>query len=166
VLQACGAIEDRRTAHHRPLQQQRQRPPLRVAELQQRWPQGERRCSLALAHADARGARTSTKRPEARSEDGGDDLVGDGDFSSRLRLGTDDRGRQPTGRSPLGSSRTSGAPTSARGRRTGAKAGPPQSTNAALAAHDVLGGPPVRTARQPPLRQEGAPGAKPASPTR
>jgi hypothetical protein len=67
-LGACGATEDRRTAHRRPLQQQRQRPPLRVAELQQRWPQGERRCNLALAHADARGARTSTKsrRPEAR----------------------------------------------------------------------------------------------------
>jgi hypothetical protein len=65
---ACGATEDRRTAHRRSLQQQRQRPPLRVAELQQRWPQGERRSSLALAHADARGARTSTKsrRPEAR----------------------------------------------------------------------------------------------------
>jgi hypothetical protein len=65
---ACGATEDRRTAHRRPLQQQRQRPPLRVAELQQRWPQGERRCNLALAHADARGVRTSTKsrRPEAR----------------------------------------------------------------------------------------------------
>jgi hypothetical protein len=52
---ACGATEDRRTAHRRPLQQQR-------------WPQGERRCNPALAHADARGARTSTKsrRPEAR----------------------------------------------------------------------------------------------------
>jgi hypothetical protein len=87
------------------------------------------------------------KEPEARSADGGGDPVGDGDFSSRLRLGTDDRGRQPTGRSPLGSSWTSGAPTSARRRRTGAKAGPPQNTNAALAAHDVLGGPPVRAAR-------------------
>jgi hypothetical protein len=64
----CGATEGRRTAHRRPLQQQRQRPPLRVVELQQRWPQGGRRCNLALAHADARGARTSTKsrRPEAR----------------------------------------------------------------------------------------------------
>jgi hypothetical protein len=106
------------------------------------------------------------KEPEARSADGGGDPVDDGDFSSRLRLSTDDRGRQPTGRSPLGSSRTSGPPTFVRGRRTGAKAGPPQNTNAALAARDVLGGPPVRTARQPPLRQEGAPGAKPASPTR
>jgi hypothetical protein len=87
------------------------------------------------------------KEPKARSADGGGDPVGDGDFSSRLRLGTDDRGHQPTGRSPLGSSRTSGAPTSARRRRTGAKAGPPQNTNAALAARDILGGPPVRTAR-------------------
>jgi hypothetical protein len=106
------------------------------------------------------------KEPEARSADGGGDPVGDRDFSSRPHLGTNDRSRQPSGRSPLGSSQTSGAPTSARGRRTGAKAGPPQNTNAALAARDVLGGPPVRTARQPPLRQEGAPGAKPASPTR
>jgi hypothetical protein len=106
------------------------------------------------------------KELEARSADGGGDPVGDGDFSSRPHLDTDDRGRQPIGRSPLGSSRTSGALTSTRRRRTGAKAGPPQNTNAALAARNVLGGPPVRTARQPPLRQEGAPGAKPASPTR
>jgi hypothetical protein len=55
-------------ARRRPLRQQRQRPLLRVAELQQRWPQGGRFCNLALAHADARGARTSTKSrmPEAR----------------------------------------------------------------------------------------------------
>jgi hypothetical protein len=65
------------------------------------------------------------KESEARSADGGGDPVGNGDFSSRLHLGTDDRGRQPSGRSPLRSSRTSGAPTSAWRRRTGAKAGPP-----------------------------------------
>jgi hypothetical protein len=66
--ETCGATEDRWTARLRPLQQQRQRPPLRVAKLQRRWPQGERRCCLALAHADARGATTSTKsrRPGAR----------------------------------------------------------------------------------------------------
>jgi hypothetical protein len=54
---ACGATEGRRVARCRPLRQQRQR-----------WPQGGRRCNLALAHADARGARTSTKsqRPGAR----------------------------------------------------------------------------------------------------
>jgi hypothetical protein len=42
-------------------------PPFWVAELQQRWPQGGRHCNLALARADARGARTSTKsrRPGA-----------------------------------------------------------------------------------------------------
>jgi hypothetical protein len=106
------------------------------------------------------------KEPEARSTDGGGDPVGDGDFSSRLHLGTDDRGHQPIGRSPLGSSRTSGAPTSARRRCTGAKAGQPQNTNAALAARGVLGGPPVRTARQSPSRREGAPRPEPASPTR
>jgi hypothetical protein len=95
------------------------------------------------------------KEPEARNADGGGDPVGNGDFSSRLHLGTDDRGRQPSGRSPLRSSRTSGAPTSARRRRTDAKAGPPQNTNAALAARDILGGPPVHTARQPPSGRRG-----------
>jgi hypothetical protein len=95
------------------------------------------------------------KEPEARSAGGGGDPVGDGDFSSRLHLGTDDGGHQPPGRSPLKSSRTSGAPTSAWRRRTGAKAGPPQNTNAALAARDTLGGPPVHTARQPPSGRRG-----------
>jgi hypothetical protein len=95
------------------------------------------------------------KEPEARSVDGGADPVGNGDFSSRLHLGTDDRGRQPSGRSPLRCSQTSGAPTSAWRHRTGAKAGPPQNTNAALAARDILGGPPVRTARQPPSGRRG-----------
>ena len=95
------------------------------------------------------------KEPEARSADGGGDPVGNGDFSSCLHLGTDDRGRQPSGRSPLRSSQTSGAPTSARRRRTGAKAGPPQNTNAALAARDILGGPPMHTARQPPSGRRG-----------
>jgi hypothetical protein len=106
------------------------------------------------------------KEPETRGADGGGDPVGDGDFSSRPHLGTNDRSRQPSGRSPLRSSRASGAPTSARGHHTGAKAGPPQNTNAALAARDVLGDPPMRTARHPPLRHEGAPGARPVSPTR
>jgi hypothetical protein len=95
------------------------------------------------------------KESEARSADGGGDPVGNEDFSSRLHLGTDDRVRQPSGRPPLRSSRTSGAPTSARRRRTGAKAGPPQNTNAALAARDILGGPPVHTARQPPPGRRG-----------
>jgi hypothetical protein len=63
------------------------------------------------------------------------------------------------------------APTSAQRRRTGAKAGQPKNTNAALATRDVLGGPPVRVARQPLSRREGAPRAEPepaepVSPTR
>jgi hypothetical protein len=64
---ARGAIR-LQVARRRPLQQQRQRPPLRVAELQQQWPQGGRHCNNALAHVYARGARTSTKsrRPGAR----------------------------------------------------------------------------------------------------
>jgi hypothetical protein len=95
------------------------------------------------------------KEPEAQSADGGGDPVGNGDFSSRLHLGTDDRGRQPSGRSPLRSSRTSGAPTPAWRRCTGTKAGPPQNTNVALAARDILGGPPVRTARQSPSGRRG-----------
>jgi hypothetical protein len=95
------------------------------------------------------------KELEARSEDGGGDPVGNGDFSSRLHLGTDDRGHQPSGRSPLRSSRASEAPTSAWRRRTGAKGEPPQNTNAALAARDILGGPPVHTARQPPSGRRG-----------
>jgi hypothetical protein len=99
--------------------------------------------------------RGQVQRVGGPNTDGGGDPVGNGDFSSRLHLGTDDRGRQPSGRSPLRSSRTSGAPTSARRRHTGAKAGPPQNTNAALAARDILGGPPVHTARQPPSGRRG-----------
>jgi hypothetical protein len=163
---ACGAIEGRQMARRRLLQQQRQRPPLRVAELQRRWPQGGRRCNLALAYADARGARTSTKsrRPGVRMVTVIPLATGTSRAASTSAPTT--RSRLPTSRSPLGSSQTNGAPTSARRRRTRAKAGQPQNTNAALAARDVLGGPPVRVARQPPLRREGAPGAKPASPTR
>jgi hypothetical protein len=64
---ARGAIR-LQVVHRCPLQQQRQRPPLRVAELQQQWPQGGRCCNNALAHVYARGARTSTKsrRPGTR----------------------------------------------------------------------------------------------------
>jgi hypothetical protein len=120
---------------------------------------------------EGRGQAIKAKEPEARSADGGGDPVGDEDFFIRLHLNVDGESHLPTGRSPLGSSRTSGAPTSARKRRTGAKVGQPQNTNAALAAHDVLGGPPVHVAQRPLLRQEEAPGAElepaePASPTR
>jgi hypothetical protein len=122
---ACGATEDRRTAHHRPLQQQRQRPPSTGGRTAAAMASGRTPLQpCPRPHRRSRGE-DKYKEPGARSADGGGDPVGDGDFSSRLRLGTDDRGRQPTGRSPLGSSRTSGAPTSTRGRRTGAKVGPP-----------------------------------------
>ena len=47
------------------------------------------------------------KEPEARSADGGGDPVGDKDFFGHHHLGADDGSHLPTGRSPLGSSRTS-----------------------------------------------------------
>jgi hypothetical protein len=101
------------------------------------------------------------KEPEAWGADGGADPVGDEDFFGHRHLSPDGGSRLPIGSSPLGSSRTSGAPTSTQRRRTGAKAKQPQNTNAAVAARDVLGGPPVRAVRQLLLRQEGAPGAEP-----
>jgi hypothetical protein len=55
---------------------------------------------------EGRGQAIKAKEPEARSANGGGDLVGDEDFSSRHHLSTDDGSRLPTGRSPLGSSRT------------------------------------------------------------
>jgi hypothetical protein len=45
------------------------------------------------------------------------------------------------------------APTSERRRHAGARAGQPKNTNAALEACDILGGPPVRKAQQPPVRR-------------
>jgi hypothetical protein len=68
--------------------------------------------SCPRPHRRSRGE-DKYEEPEARSADGGGDPVGDGDFSSRLRLGTDGRGHRPPGRSPLKSSQASGAPTSA-----------------------------------------------------
>jgi hypothetical protein len=68
--------------------------------------------SCPCPHRRSRGE-DKYEEPEARSADGGGDPVGDGDFSSRLGLGTDGRGHQPPVRSPLKSSRASGAPTSA-----------------------------------------------------
>jgi hypothetical protein len=44
------------------------------------------------------------------------------------------------------------APTSARRRRAGVRTRQSKNTNAALAACDVLDGPPVRTTQQPPVR--------------
>src|SRR5688572_2771875 len=55
---------------------------------------------------EGQGQAIKAKEPEARSADGGSDLVGDEDFFSRHHLSTDDGSHLPTGKSPLGSSRT------------------------------------------------------------
>jgi hypothetical protein len=151
----CRATEDRRAAHRRPLRQQRQTTPALGGRTAAAMASGRTLLQPCPRLRRRSRGEDKYKEPEARSADGGGDPVGNGDFASRLHLGTDDRGRQPSGRSPLRSSWTSGAPTSAWRRRTGAKAGPPQNTNAALAARDILGGPPVRTARQPPSGRRG-----------
>jgi hypothetical protein len=52
-------------ARRRPLLQQRQRPSLRAAKQQQRWPQGRRCCDKALAHVSTQGARTSYQSQRA-----------------------------------------------------------------------------------------------------
>jgi hypothetical protein len=59
-----------------------------------------------MSPLEGRGQAIKAKEPKARSADGGGDLVGDKDFSSRHHLSIDDDSRLPTGRSPLGSSRT------------------------------------------------------------
>jgi hypothetical protein len=74
---------------------------------------------------EGRGQAIKAKEREARNADGDGDPIGDEDFFSRHHLSADDGSHLPTGRSPLESSRTSGAPTSAQRRRTGAKAGQP-----------------------------------------
>jgi hypothetical protein len=150
---ACGATEARRAACRHPLRQQRQRPPLRVAELQQRGPQGGRCCNFALAHADARGARTSTKSrqrgllepppPRHRrqgpsalrqiptqilSDEWGTDLRVEAPYRCKGRTAPEHERRPGSARYLGRSSRAHGAATA--------------------------------------FRQEGAPGAKPTSPTR
>ena len=55
---------------------------------------------------EGRGQAIKAKEPKARSADGGGDLVDDEDFFSRHHLSADDGSHLPTGRSPLGSSRT------------------------------------------------------------
>jgi hypothetical protein len=61
---------------------------------------------------EGRGQAIKAKEPEARSADGGGDLVGNEDFFSCHHLNIDDGSHLPTGRSSLGSSRTGEAPTS------------------------------------------------------
>jgi hypothetical protein len=54
-----------------------------------------------MSPLEGRGQAIKAKEPEARSADGGGDLVGDEDFFSRHHLSTDDGSRLPAGRSPL-----------------------------------------------------------------
>jgi hypothetical protein len=84
-------------------------------DLRSRWPNSSSDGLMVDAAAtrpsptsplEGRGQAIKAKEPEARSTDGGGDPVGDEDFFSRHHLRTDDGSRLPTGRSPLGSSRT------------------------------------------------------------
>jgi hypothetical protein len=145
---ACGMTKHL-VARRRPLRQQRQRPPLQVAKQRQRWPQGGRCCNEALAHVPTRGARTSYQSQRARGPEHG------WWRSSCRRRGLlqppppQRQRRKPSAHRQIPTRILPGgrAPTSAQRRRTGAKAGQPKNTNAALAACGVLGSPPVRAAR-------------------
>jgi hypothetical protein len=102
---------------------------------------------------EGRGQAIKAKEPEARSTDGADDLVGDEAFF-QLPPPQHRRRHPPAHRQiPTQVLLDGRAPTSARRRRAEARAGQPKNTNAALAARDVLGGPPVRVAQQSPVRR-------------
>jgi hypothetical protein len=60
---------------------------------------------------EGRGQAIKANEPEARSVDGGGDLVGNEDFFNRHHLNVGDDSHLPTGGSPLGSSRSGEAPT-------------------------------------------------------
>jgi hypothetical protein len=59
-----------------------------------------------MSPLEGRGQAIKAKEPEARSADGGGNLVDDEDFFSRHHLSTDDGSHLATGRSPLKSFRT------------------------------------------------------------
>jgi hypothetical protein len=94
--------------------------------------------------------------------DGANGLVS-GETSSRdHHLSTDDSGHLRAGATPTNGGHPpwqiptqvlvdGQAPTSARRRRAGVRTRQTKNTNAALAACDVLDGPPVRTTQQPPV---------------
>ena len=91
-------------------------------------------------------------RAGGQSVGGTDGLVGGETFSGCHHLSTN--GRQPPAHRQIPTQvlPDGRAPTSARRRHAGARAGQPKNTNATLAARDVLDGPPVRTTQQPPVR--------------
>jgi hypothetical protein len=104
------------------------------------------------------------KEPEARSADGGGGPVGDGDFSSRLHLGTDDGSRSwqiPTQIPPdeWGTDLRAEAPYRCKGRTA-----PEHERRPSSARH--LGRSPRAHGAAAAFRQEGPPGAKPTSSTR
>jgi hypothetical protein len=111
---ACGATKPL-VARRRSLRQQRQRPPLRLPNSSS----DDLRADAAATSSsptsplEGRGQAIKAKEPEARSADGGGDLVGNEDFFSRHHLNVDDGSHLPTDRSPLRSARTGEAPTSA-----------------------------------------------------
>jgi hypothetical protein len=120
---------------------------------------------------------------------GANGLVGGETSSGDHHLNTDDSGHLCAGATPTNGGRPSlhrqipiqvladgQAPTSTRRHHAGVRTRLSKNTNAALAVCDVLDGPPVRTAQQPPVwwadgharikRQEAASGAatEPAEP--
>jgi hypothetical protein len=106
------------------------------------------------------------KEPEARSADGGGDPVGDGDFSSRLRLGTDGGGPSALRQIPTqilldewGTDLRVEAPYRCKGRTT-----PEHERRPSSARHLVRSSRAHGAAAA--FRQEGPPGAKPTSSTR
>jgi hypothetical protein len=114
---------------------------------------------------EGQGQAIKSQRAGGLSAGGTDGLVGGETFSSCHHLSTDDGGHLRAGATPTNGGRPSlhrqiptqvladgQAPTSARRRRAGVRTRQSKNTNAALAACDVLDGPPVRTAQQPPVR--------------
>jgi hypothetical protein len=170
---ACGATKPL-VARRRPLRQQRQRPPLRSGQTAATMTSG--RTLLRRAPRPRPHSRGEDKLSKPMSQRPGAWMVAA--ISSAMRTSSTattstsattaicppaDPHSDPPGQAKHRPSR--------KRRRTGAKAGPPKNTNAALAARDVLGGPLVCAARRPLVRREGAPGAEPAlaepaSPTR
>jgi hypothetical protein len=106
------------------------------------------------------------EEPEARGADGGGDPVGDGDFSSRLRLGADGGGHQPPRQIPTqilpdewGTGLCARAPSPCKSRATPEHERRPSSARRrgwSSRAHGVAAA----------LRPEGPPGTQPTTPTR
>jgi hypothetical protein len=138
-----------------PPPQVRTTPHVRGAREAMRAPQGGRRCNLALAHADARGAGTSTKsrRPEARVVA----VIPSATGTSRAATTP----APTTGAVSPPANPHSGPPGQVGHRPPRGGAVPvqrqdrPRTRTPPWHARDILGGPPVHTARQPPSGRRG-----------